>query len=116
MSYTEFTDDHPQVIGGSNLDISKAAFATAFVNRTEFLQRYQANTSAASFVDAILESLRGAVGVDLEGERETLIDRYNVGTTLNESRVLVMQDIAENETFAAAAYNPSLCGLNTPAI
>jgi Metallo-peptidase family M12B Reprolysin-like/Carboxypeptidase regulatory-like domain/Domain of unknown function (DUF4214) len=107
LSYTEFAEDHPQVIGGSGLDISKAAFASAFVNRPEFLQRYQANTSTGSFVDAMLQSLRGAAGVDLEGERETLIGRYNAGNTVNESRVLVLRDLAENETFAGAVYNPS---------
>jgi hypothetical protein len=107
FSYTEFADDRQQVIGGSNLSIDKAAFASAFVNRAEFLQRYQANTSAGSFVDAMLQSLRGASGVDLEGERETLISRYNTGSTMNESRVLVMRDLAENETLAAAVYNPS---------
>ena len=107
MSYSEFAADRQQVVGGANLEASKAAFANAFVGRAEFAQKYQANTTADSFVDALLQTLRDATNVDLSSQRGNLISRYNSGSTMNESRALVVQDVAENAAFATAVYNPS---------
>jgi hypothetical protein len=106
-SYSEFAADRQQVVGGANLETSKAAFASEFVKRAEFLERYQANRSAASFVDALLQTLRSAAGVDLGAERDKLITRYNAGGSINESRALAVQEAAENSAFYRAVYNPS---------
>jgi hypothetical protein len=107
LNYNEFASDRQQVVGGANLEASKSAFASAFVNRAEFVQKYQANTTAASFVDAMLQTLRDSAGVDLAGERANLISRYSSGGTMNESRGLVVRDLAESAAFSAAVYNPS---------
>ena len=96
-----------QVVGGPNLDASKTALANAFVQRAEFAQKYQANTTADSFVDALLQTLRDSASVDLASERGNLIGKYNSGGTMNESRALVLRDLGDNAAFAAAAYNPS---------
>ena len=37
LSYAEFASDRQQVVGGPNLEASKAAFANAFVSRAEFV-------------------------------------------------------------------------------
>ena len=41
----------------------------------EFVSRYQANTTAESFVDALIKGVRAA-GFDLGGERANLINSY----------------------------------------
>jgi len=107
LSYSEFAADRQQVIGGPNLDLSKGIFASAFVNRAEFLQKYQASTTGASFVDALLQTLRDSAGVDLASERANLITRYGSGGSMSESRSLVVRDLAENTAFSTAVYNPS---------
>lgn len=107
LGYGEFSLDRQQVVAGPNLDQSKAAFALAFVQRAEFLRKYQNNNSAASFVDALLQTMRGATGVDLASERTNLINEYNSGTSLNESRALVVRELADNGVVSQALYNGS---------
>jgi len=77
------------------------------VQRAEFLRKYQNNNSAASFVDALLQTMRGATGVDLASERTNLINEYNSGTSLNESRALVVRELADNGVVSQALYNGS---------
>jgi hypothetical protein len=107
LTYAEFTGDRQQVVGGANLDASKTAFANAFVSRTEFAQKYQANNTADSFVDALLQTTRATTGADLATARANLISHYQTGGTMNESRALVLRDLAENADLGAAVYNPS---------
>jgi hypothetical protein len=107
LSYSEFSADRSQVVGGPNLGASKTTFANAFGARAEFIQKYQANTSAESFVDALLQTLRDSASVDLASERGNLIGKYNSGGTMNESRALVLRDLGNNAAFSVAVYNPS---------
>jgi hypothetical protein len=107
LTYAEFTADRSQVVGGANLNTSKTAFANAFVSRAEFAQTYQTSTTADSFVDALLQTTRAATGVDLASARATLISHYQTGSTMNESRALVVRDLAENSDLGTAVYNPS---------
>ncbi len=104
LNYGEYTADRRQVVAGTGLDSSKQAFADAFVQRAEFVQKYQANTNAASFVDALLQTI-GAVGVDLSSERSNLIATYNSGHSLNESRSLVVKEAGDNPAISTAVYN-----------
>jgi len=106
-SFVEFSGDRQQVLGGANIDAARAAFASAFVSRAEFVQKYQTNTTAESFVDALLQTAGDSTGLDLGSLRTTLISRYSTGGTMNESRALVLRDVADNTGFAGAVYNPS---------
>jgi hypothetical protein len=106
LRYSEFSSDRAQVIGGPGLETSKAAFAEAFVQRAEFAQKYAANQTADSFVDALLQTARDA-GADLAGERAALLSRYHQGGSLNASRALVIRDLADNAAFTQATYNQS---------
>jgi hypothetical protein len=45
--------------------------------------------------------------VDLAGERANLINRYNGGASLTESRALVVRDVADNAALTRAVYNQS---------
>jgi hypothetical protein len=107
LSYNEFANDRQRVVGGANLEASKAAFTAEFVNRAEFVDKYQANTTAGSFIDALLQSLRDTASVDLGGERTNLLARYSAGATVNEGRALVLREVGDDTSFSNASRNPS---------
>jgi hypothetical protein len=111
LSYTEFSADRQQVVGGANLDAARAAFADRFVERDEFQQRYLASTTAESFVDALLATVSSSTGVDLSAQRGALIDKYRTGANLNESRSLVLREAIEQDDFKQAVYNPSFVAM-----
>jgi hypothetical protein len=103
--FAEYSSDRQAVGGGGNLESEKQAFVTGFVARAEFLQKYQSQTSADSFVEALLQSVRQTAGVDLSGQRDALMSAYASGATLNQSRAVVVQSIADNATFKQTQYN-----------
>ena len=104
LSYGEYSADRQQVIAGANLEASKQAFAEAFVARPELVQRYQSNATAASFVDALLQTVKDS-GTDLSTERSNLITAYNAGHSLNESRALAVRAVADDPLFSQSVYN-----------
>ena len=103
--YVEYSTDRQRIAAGANLDAEKQAFAESFVQRAEFVQKYQANTTAESFVDALLPTVLQASGVDLSSERATLISRYNSGANQDQSRSLVVRAISEDAALKQAEYN-----------
>jgi hypothetical protein len=107
IGFAEFSADRQQVVVGPNLDQSKTAFANAFVQRAEFVQKYQTKDTAASFVDALLQTLHDTTGLDLVTERSNLINRYNSAPSLTEGRALVVRDIGDNLALTNAVYNQS---------
>lgn len=44
-------------------------------------------------------------GVDLSGQRDSLISRYNSGPNQTESRALILRDVTDNAAFRQAEYN-----------
>jgi hypothetical protein len=105
--YREYAADRSLVIGGADLEVKKQAFADGFVQRAEFIERYASQNSAASFVDALLQNVQRGSGLDLSGQREALINRYNGGTGQNQSRSLVMRELIDGAAFKQAEYNPA---------
>jgi|GEM_PF-2115045 len=104
-SFGEYSSDRPLVVGGANLQAAKQAFAQSFVQRAEFLTKYQANTSAASFVDTLIHDVRQSSAVDLSALRADLISKYETGASLNQSRAIVLTEVTANPAFQAAEYN-----------
>jgi hypothetical protein len=107
LSYNEFSSDRQQVIGGANLDASRAALAVQFVQRAEFRQKYSGHNSAESFVDALVANMKQASGVDLSGQRGDFINKYNAGADINEGRSFALREAIEQTSFKEAEYNPS---------
>jgi hypothetical protein len=103
-AYSEYAADRQQVVGGANLDAAKLAFARGFVQRAEFATKYQANTTAASFVDAVIQSVQLS-GVDLNSERQNLIDAYDGQANTIDSRAAVLSAVADNAVFKQSQYN-----------
>jgi hypothetical protein len=104
-TFAEYSADRMQVVGGPTLEAQKQSFAAAFVARAEFATKYAGNTTAESFVDALLANVQLSSGVNLSSQRASLIDRYNTGTNQTESRALVVREVAENAALRAAHYN-----------
>ena len=69
------------------------------------MAKYQENTTAESFVDALLATVQQKSGVDLGSKRDDLIARYQTGTTASESRGLVLRGVAESAAFKRAQYS-----------
>jgi hypothetical protein len=105
--YNEYSADRQLVVGGATLEADKLAFVKTFVQRAEFLQRYQSNATAESFVDALLTNVLQTSGVDLSGQRDSLVSRYNTGANQIESRSLVVRDVGDNGVLRQAEYNPA---------
>jgi hypothetical protein len=104
-SYQEFNNDRAQVVEGSNLEATKQALALAFVQRTEFVQKYVGQTTAEPFVDALIASILQRSNVNLGGQRTALIDKYNTSADMNQSRAFALRDAIDNTTFISAEYN-----------
>ncbi|MDX6611090.1 MAG: hypothetical protein QOD75_276 [Blastocatellia bacterium] len=77
--FAEYAIDRRQVVGGENLEARKQLLAEGFVQRAEFIERYQANATAGSFVDALIENVQHTLAVDLSGNRAALLASYNSG-------------------------------------
>ncbi|MDX6613058.1 MAG: hypothetical protein QOD75_2244 [Blastocatellia bacterium] len=105
--YAEYYADRPRLVLGANLETTKQSFAESFVQRAEFVARYQTNTAAGSFVDALIQNVQQSSGIDLSGLRGDLISKYNAGTNLNQSRSLVLRNVTETAAFRNEAYNPA---------
>lgn len=104
-TFSEYSTDKPQVVGGPNLETQKQAFAQNFVQRAEFVTRYQASTTADTFVDALIANVLQATGQNLSGQRAALIARYNSGTSQAQSRSFVLRDLTESTAVRNATFN-----------
>ncbi len=100
-NYAEFTQDRSRVIGGANLEASKAAFADSWTQRPEFLAKYPSTLSAEQFVDALLQTVKQTSTVDLTGNRQTFINQLQAGGT----RAQVIRAVVDAKAFQAAEYN-----------
>ena len=106
-TYVEFNADRPQVMPGPNLENMKQAYTVSFVQRAAFVQKYAANTTAESFVDALIASIQQESNVNLSSQRSVLISRYNAGTDLNQRRAFALREAIEHTSFKTAEYNPT---------
>ena len=107
-SFTEFTADRVKVVGGANLENGKQAFATEFVQRQDFVQKYPVIQDGPTFVDALITTASQASGLtDLSTRRDSLIARYNQGANQTDSRVRVVRALIDDSEFSASQYNPA---------
>ncbi|MGA9995206.1 MAG: DUF4214 domain-containing protein [Pyrinomonadaceae bacterium] len=107
LDYAEFSNDRKGVVGGANLEQSKVAFADAFVQRAEFIEKYKSAQTAESFVSNLIDTMRESAGVDLSGQYNTLLSRYQAGSSINQSRSLVVREAIDAASFKDAVYNHS---------
>jgi hypothetical protein len=103
--YSEFGPDRRLVVEGPQLEQTKQAYSLAFVQRTEFLNKYAAATNADAFVDALIATVQASSGVSLAGDRASLIATYNTGSDQNQSRALALRQAIDAAAFTNAEYN-----------
>ena len=111
VRFTNFIADTQQVGNGvivgvgswqTQLENNKVAFTQAFVQRTAFLNRYPALTSATAFVD----SLNGNAGNVLsDSERSALISELSPNPTDPVLRADVLKKVADNATLQQREFN-----------
>ena len=104
-AYAEYSVDRRKVVGGPTLEAKKAAFATSFVECSEFIEQYPLTMTADVFVDALLRRAQQTSGLDLSGESSNLINLYNSASNSSESRSLVVRSVVEGSRFKQTQYN-----------
>jgi hypothetical protein len=77
------------------------------VTRAEFNTQYPLTINDEVFVDVLLRTAQQSSGVDLSSERGNLVNLYNSGTSVTESRSLVLRSVAEGSRFKQTQYNPA---------
>jgi Domain of unknown function (DUF4214) len=105
--YTEFGADRRLVVEGPNLEQTKQAYALAFVQRAEFLTKYNGQNTGDQFVDALIASIQTNSAVSLVGSRSAILTAYNSGADQNSSRALALRAAIEDPLFTGIEYNRS---------
>jgi hypothetical protein len=103
-TYEQFINDRGRVVSGSGLDQSKTAYALYFVQSAPFQAEYATAATADQFVDRMLLVVKQYSGVDLSGQRASLLSLYN-GT--NAGKAAILRQVADNRLLVDAEYNSS---------
>ena len=93
-NYAEFTADRAKVIGGSNLEANKQAFADEWVQRQSFRDAYPITMSNTEVVNKLFDSA-GLTASLYDAQRQQEILAMNAGR----SRALVLRDVIEIPDF-----------------
>ena len=102
--FLEFEKDR-SVIQDSETEATRLALAEGFVKRAEFEKKYSRLTKADEFVDALISSINQTSGVNLSGDRHSLVALYD-GTNLGRAKILVR--LTGQPNLVDAQYNHSL--------
>ena len=86
----------------AQLDNNKSAFALAFVQRSPFLSRYPASTSATTFVDTLNNN---AGNVLSDSERSSLISELSPSPADPSLRADVLRKVADNASLQQLEFN-----------
>ncbi len=103
--YAEFTADRPQIVEGPNLEQTKQAYMLAFVQRPEFVNKYNTSNDVNSFVTALINNIQQNSGVTLASG--PLITAYNTGSDIAHSRSFAVRAAIDDTTFQNAEFNPA---------
>jgi hypothetical protein len=96
-SYSVFAPDRAIVVGGASLTQSQIDFATAFVQRSQFLAKYPSSLDGSSFIDSVLATVKSDLGVDLTGQKSALLNLFNQAGGGNAGRGMVMYRLANDD-------------------
>jgi glucose/arabinose dehydrogenase len=105
VAYPEFMKDRSRLQVSGNLDAEKQAYALEFVQRAEFQTRYQGKSTDTGFVDALLQTVRDASGIDLSSKRGELIAEYDTGSDQTDARARVVRKLIEYPDYLQGEYN-----------
>ncbi len=103
--YSEFNPDRRLVIEGPQLEQTKVAYALAFVQRPEFVTKYNGQNTGDAFVNALIATVLASSAIDLAGSHAAILSAYNAGADQNDSRARAVRVAIDNSAFANAEYN-----------
>lgn len=104
--YTEFESDRATIASQkSELEATRMAVGSAFVERPEFKRKFPATMKPAEFVDSLLTILAQGTGVDLGSERSLLIGLLDDPVN---GRATVLTRLASDQRVVDANYNQAL--------
>lgn len=106
-TYAEFQADRPLIVEGPTLEQTKQAYSLAFVQRQEFVNKYNGQNTAETFVDAMIASVQTNSMINLTSQRQTFINAYNGGGNQTQSRALALRALIDSTAFTEGEYNPS---------
>ncbi|HXD33525.1 MAG TPA: Calx-beta domain-containing protein [Pyrinomonadaceae bacterium] len=104
-TYVEFMTDRSRLQASANLDTEKVAYVLDFVQRGEFTGKYSSATTAQTFVDALIQTVRDNSNVDLAARRNELITEYNAGSGQADSRARALRKVIDFDEFKNIEYN-----------
>jgi hypothetical protein len=105
-TYSEFGTDRRQVVEGPTLEQTKQAYALAFVQRQEFVTKYNGQTNRDAFVNALIATISTTSGVNVPFS--TLAAAYDTGGgDMNLSRARAVRAAIDEGAFMSAEYNPA---------
>ncbi len=88
-----------------------SVFPKTNFSRKKALANARSSAWGASFDTALKGQVEfiptQTTGVDLASQRDSLMARYNTGTTQTQSRSYVLRDVTENASTMNANYNPA---------
>jgi choice-of-anchor B domain-containing protein len=99
--YQEYSADRGLIVEGPQLEHTKQAFASQWVQRAEFLQKYPSSLSPEQFVDALLQTVQQTTGVNLSSQRAALLNEYQS----NGGRARVVRLLSDDAAVQNAEYN-----------
>lgn len=102
--YQEFKDDRNKVVGGSNLEAQRDAFAAEWVSRGTFQQAYPLTMTPEEFVGKLMDT---AALTLYTAERQQLANDMRAGKT----RARVLRDVIELAEFKTREYNPAFVAM-----
>ena len=104
--FTEFEADRALMANQkSELEATRMALATAFVERPEFKRKYPATMKPAEFVDSISTLLAQSTGVDLASERSLLIGLLDDAVN---GRAIMLTRLVSDQRVVDSNYNQAL--------
>jgi len=104
--YAELESDRATIANHkSELETTRMALASAFVERPEFKRKYPATMKPAEFIDSLLTLLAQGTGVDFGSERSLLIGLLDDNVN---GRATVLTRLASDQRVVDANYNQAL--------
>lgn len=101
VNYLEYMQDRARVVGGTDLEQQRQAFAAAFVQRTAFLAEYPTTLTNEQYVNRLFDK---ASLTPFTAERQAEINAMN---TQGRTRAQVLRNVINLPAFANREYNPA---------
>jgi glucose/arabinose dehydrogenase len=104
-TYLEFMRDRSRLHDTSNLVAEKLDYANDFAAQGEFANRFPLNLNATQYIDALVQGVENASGVDFSSRSGELLAEYNLGGNQIDSRARVLVKLIEYADYRQVEFN-----------